>query len=151
MSNWKKKLMNYETVSYLIVGVLTTLVDYLAFVLVNESLQAGGAVTKDTAVMAATLLSWLLAVLFAYLTNKLIVFRNFCFAPAYLARECAGFFAARLLSGVITFFLMWLMADLLSWNEYLAKIFTSVFNMVFNYVASKLWIFKKQTNEADRG
>ena len=138
------KLLNYETISYLVIGVLTTLVDYLVFALVNEGLQAGGFFSETAAVMIATVVSWLAAVIFAYITNKLIVFRNFCMKPSYLAKEASGFFAARVLSGVITLALMWLMTDLGSINEYIAKIITSVFNMVFNYVASKLWIFKKK-------
>lgn len=138
------KLLNYETISYLVIGVLTTLVDYLVFALVNEGLQAGGFFSETAAVMIATVVSWLAAVIFAYITNKLIVFRNFCMKPSYLAKEASGFFAARVMSGVITLALMWLMTDLGSINEYIAKIITSVFNMVFNYVASKLWIFKKK-------
>lgn len=141
-SKLRKKCLNYETISYLITGVLTTVVDYLVFILVNEHLKAmhlGAA----SAAMAATVVSWIAAVIFAYITNKLIVFRSFNFRPRCLLKEVTGFFAARGLSGVITLLLMWFMVDLFAWNEYLAKILTSVFNVVFNYVASKLFIFKK--------
>ena len=143
MSGWKQKLFNYETISYIVAGVLTTAVDYIAFALINEGLQRGGLVPAHTAIMIATALSWLLAVIFAYIVNKLIVFRNFRFAPSYLAKEASSFFAARVASGIITFILMWLLTDVWSINEYLAKLGTSAFNLVFNYVASKLWIFKK--------
>lgn len=137
----RKKCLNYETVSYFIAGVLTTVVDYVVFILVNEKLKALSMGTASAA-MAATVVSWIAAVLFAYVTNKLIVFRSFNFRPRYLLKEVTGFFAARGLSGVITLLLMWLMVDILTWNAYLAKIITSVFNMVFNYVASKLFIFR---------
>ena len=143
MSGKLKKMINYETISYLIAGVLTTLVDYVVFAVVNEWMQGQGGFSQSAAVMTATVVSWVAAVLFAYIVNKLVVFRNYNFRPSYLAGEAAGFFAARLISGIITIFLMWLMADRFGWNEYLAKILTSVFNMVFNYAASKLWIFKK--------
>lgn len=143
MAELKKKLVNYETISYVVAGVLTTAVDYISFALINEGLQRGGLVSENAAIMTATAASWLLAVVFAYIVNKLIVFRNYRFSPAYLAKEASAFFAARIASGVITFFLMWLLTDLWSVNEYLAKIGTSAFNLVFNYVASKLWIFKK--------
>lgn len=139
----KKKLLNYETISYLIAGVLTTLVDYAVFALVNESLKRGAVFGEVEAAMAATVISWIAAVLFAYVTNKLLVFRNYDFHPGHLSKEFSAFFAARLLSGLITMVLMWLMVDRLRWNEYAAKILTSGFNMVFNYVASKLYIFKK--------
>ena len=138
-----KKILNYETVSYVIAGVLTTAVDYIVFALVNEGMQRSGHFSENTAIMTATVLAWFCAVVFAYITNKLLVFRNYRFAPSYLAKEAAGFFAARLISGIITILLMWVMTDLGSINEYIAKILTSAFNLVFNYVASKLWIFKK--------
>lgn len=143
MTELKKKLLNYETVSYIIAGVLTTAVDYLSFAVINESLKRGGLMSEHAAIMTATAASWFLAVVFAYIVNKLIVFRNYRFSPAYLVKEASAFFAARIASGVITFFLMWVLTDLWSINEYLAKIGTSAFNLVFNYIASKLWIFKK--------
>lgn len=143
MSKLREKLLNYETISYVIAGVLTTLVDYVVFALVNESLKRSAAFSEVQAAMAATVVSWLAAVLFAYVTNKLLVFRNYDFHLGHLSKEISSFFAARLISGLITMALMWLMVDLFRWNEYVAKILTSVFNMVFNYVASKLYIFKK--------
>ena len=136
------KVINYETVSYVIVGVLTTAVDYVVFALVNEGLKKTGVAVTDAA-MAATAAAWFIAVLFAYIANKLAVFKNYDSRPPNLAREAGSFFAARILSGLITLGLMWLMTGPLAWNEYVAKILTSVFNMVFNYVASKLFIFKK--------
>ena len=59
-----KKILNYETISYVVVGVLTTAVDYAVFALVNETLKKGGIAPSDAA-MAATAVSWFAAVLFA--------------------------------------------------------------------------------------
>ena len=138
-----KKVLNYETVSYVIVGFLTTAVDYVVFILVNELLKRRGMAGPDAAV-TATAVSWAAAVLFAYVANKLAVFLNYDFRPSNSLREAVSFFAARVISGVITLGMMWLMTGLLGWNEYIAKILTSVFNLVFNYVASKVFIFKNR-------
>lgn len=148
MKNGPKKnrirnILNYETVSYLIAGVMTTAVDYVVFILVNEKMQGSGRFSAESSIMAATAVSWIAAVLFAYLVNKLAVFRNYNLRPRHLLREAAGFFAARAVSGALVFVFMWVMTGPLLWNEYVAKVLTSVFNMVFNYVASKVWIFKK--------
>lgn len=145
MSDWKEiknRIFNYETISYVIVGVLTTVVDYIVYIAVNEALKSQGLAVSQSAT-AASAVSWFAAVLFAYITNKLIVFKNFNFRPSYLIKEMAGFFAARGISGLITLIMIWVMTGPLSLNEYIAKIFTSVFNLVFNYVASKVFIFKK--------
>ena len=136
-----KKLFNYETVSYVIVGVLTTAADYVVFAIDNEALKHAGVSGSDAAV-TATAVSWVAAVLFAYAANKLVVFRNYDYRPAHIIREAAGFFAARIISGLISLLLMWLMTAVLHQNEYLAKVLTSVFNLVFNYVASKVFIFR---------
>ncbi|MBR2532368.1 MAG: GtrA family protein [Lachnospiraceae bacterium] len=136
-----RKILNYETITYVIVGVLTTVVDYLVFILVNEALKRAGTSGPDAAV-TATAVSWVAAVLFAYIANKLVVFRNYDFGAVHILKEAAGFFAARIISGLISLFLMWLMTAVLHQNEYLAKVLTSVFNLVFNYVASKVFIFR---------
>ena len=141
MMSFFRKIFNYETCSYFIVGVLTTAVDYIVFAIVNESLKLSLGVNRAS--LIATVVSWVAAVTFAYICNKLVVFKNFCFEPIYLAKEATAFFGARLLSGVIVLIFMWLAVSVLSWNEYIAKILSSVFNMIFNYVASKLFIFKK--------
>lgn len=138
-----EKLFNYETVSYFIAGVLTTAVDYAVYVLVNEALKRGGMEVSFSATLSSAV-SWFAAVLFAYIVNKLIVFRSFNFNPSYIFRECSVFFAARIISGLITLIMIWLMTGVFHMNEYIAKIFTSAVNMVFNYVASKIYIFKKE-------
>ena len=136
-----RKILNYETITYVIVGVLTTVVDYIVFILVNESLTSAGTAGPDAAV-TATAVRWVAAVLFAYIANKLVVFRNYDFGAVHILKEAAAFFAARIISGLISLFLMWLMTAVLHQNEYLAKVLTSVFNLVFNYVASKVFIFR---------
>ncbi len=141
MNTFLRKICNYETCSYFIVGVLTTAVDYIVFAIINEVLKQSMGVNRAS--LIATVVSWVAAVAFAYISNKLVVFRNFCFEPGYLIKEAAAFFGARLLSGVIVLIFMWLAVSVLNWNEYVAKILSSAFNMIFNYVASKLFIFKK--------
>ena len=52
-------------------------------------------------------------------------------------------FPDMIISGVITFILMAVCVDIIKMNEYLAWLLTSAFNLIFNYVASKFYIFKK--------
>lgn len=136
------KILNYETISYVIVGFLTTAVDYIVFAAVNELMKRAGAGAAD-AVLPATMLSWLAAVAFAYIANKIAVFKNYDFTPPHLVREAAGFLGARLLSGIIVLVFMWVTVKAAGMNEYIAKLFSTVFNLIFNYAASKLFIFKK--------
>lgn len=137
-----QKCLNRETVMYVIVGVLTTAVDYVIFAIVNELFKRGGSDVTFSS-QTATVIAWIGAVAFAYIANKRYVFQSNDYTAKNLVREILQFFGARVLSGVITLVLMRLLVGG-GMNEYLAKILTSVFNLVFNYVASKLLIFKKK-------
>ena len=86
-----KKCVNYETISYLVCGVLTTAVDFVSYTAFRKMSMGVG---------VSQALSWVAAVLFAYIVNKIIVFRNFNMGPAYLLKEGGAFFAARAISGV---------------------------------------------------
>ena len=134
-----EKCVNYETVSYLICGVLTTAVDFAVYTVLRN---------VDVGVGVSQALAWLAAVLFAYVVNKLIVFRNYNMRPSYLAREVGTFVAARAFSGVVTWVLMVVMVRLGGDRGFIYELFckftSSVINMVLNYVFSKLWIFKKE-------
>ncbi|MDO4487554.1 MAG: GtrA family protein [Eubacteriales bacterium] len=147
--NFIAKIFNRETIVYVIVGVLTTLVDYVVYMLLNESLKMGGMVVERSSTIAQAV-SWAVAVLFAYITNKVFVFRNRNFKPSYLVRELVAFLAARIISGVITLVGQGLIVACFSsvpFIEYIAKLIGSAFNLVFNYVASKLVIFKKDEKQ----
>ena len=137
-----EKCFNYETVSYFICGVLTTVVDFAVYGLLRET---------GAAVEIAQALSWLSAVLFAYVVNKLIVFRNFQLAPGYLAKEVGAFFAARAFSGVLTWVMMvglvWLGGQRGFWYEMFCKAMVSAVNLVLNYIFSKMWIFKQKVDQ----
>ena len=63
-----KKCVNYETISYLVCGVLTTAVDFVSYTAFRKMSMGVG---------VSQALSWVAAVLFAYIVNKIIVFRNF--------------------------------------------------------------------------
>ena len=73
-----EKCVNYETVSYIICGFLTTAVDFAVYALLRQ-IEIGVGLSQA--------MSWLAAVLFAYVVNKLIVFRNYNLRPSYLVKE----------------------------------------------------------------
>lgn len=134
-----QKFVNYETVSYIVCGFLTTAVDFGVYTLLRQI---------DIGVEISQAISWLAAVLFAYVVNKLIVFRNFNLRLSYLVRETGTFIAARAFSGAVTWVLMVAMVKLGGgrgfWYELFCKFTSSLINMVLNYIFSKLWIFKEK-------
>ena len=96
------KFVNRETISYLIFGVLTTLVDWISYAVFRHN---------GMNYRMATICCQAAAILFAYVTNKIWVFRSYNFHPVYLLKEMASFFSCRILTSVFTYVAMIVMGD----------------------------------------
>lgn len=129
-----KKYLNKETISYLIFGVLTTLVDMVIF-------QA--LLWLNIHYLIAQGIAWAGAVAFAFVTNKLFVFESKDTRRAVVIRELISFVGARVVSGVISTIFLAILVEWFSLSEMLAKLCTQVFVVIANYVFSKLFIFRK--------
>lgn len=131
-----------EGILYLVFGGLTTLISILSFLIF-------GLIFGKELYLLSNLLSWLLSVAFAFVTNKIIVFRSHGTDKITIAREILEFFGARLFSLGIEEGGLWIMLDLAKMNEIpmgdmISKIFLSVIVILINYFISKFIIFKKQ-------
>ena len=127
---------NTELVSYLFVGVATTLVNYVVYYLATRLLSMG--------VMAGTWTAWVAAVAFGYVANKAFVFHTHCDSAMALLREAAGFFSMRLVSLGMETVLMYLTVTVLGLNDLVMKLVINIVVIILNYVFSKLFIFKKK-------
>ncbi len=125
-----------EMLSYLVFGILTTLINIGVFQLCNGVLRWSW--------QAANIVAWILAVLFAFLTNKLYVFKSKSFRAGVFWRELAEFTGARLLSLGVDYACLWLLIEVCGWNKLLSKVADNVVVVVINYVFSKLIIFRKK-------
>ena len=131
-----KKLVNRETISYLIFGVLTTLVDWISYWYMRR---------VGTDYRLATAGSWAAAVLFAFVTNKLFVFGSFDLHPKKVWSEFVPFVACRAATGVFTMVAMTAMVDGMGIKQdFICKIVVSAISLVLNYIFSKWFIFKKK-------
>ena len=126
---------NTELVSYLFVGVATTVVNYVVYYMATRMLGMG--------VMAGTWAAWVVAVAFGYAANKAFVFRTHCETTAALMREAASFFVMRLVSLGMETVLMFLTVTVLGLNDLAMKLIVNIVVIILNYVFSKLFIFKK--------
>ena len=120
---------------YLIFGGLTTLVNFAAFWLCERIIGLGTA--------PSTIIAWIAAVLFAFVTNKIFVFESKTKSPIKVLKELLGFVLARLISGGLDLGIMLLGVDVLHIDSLIVKIVSNVFVVILNYIASKLIIFKK--------
>lgn len=127
---------NRDVISYLIFGVLTTLVNYAVYLPVYNLLHLSAAVSN--------ILSWVVAVAFAYLTNKPFVFQSHDWSRKTVVPELTKFVSCRIASGAMETVILFLAVDLLHWNGNIWKLVTQVLVVVLNYVASKLVVFRKK-------
>ncbi len=134
-----KKLLNRETVAYLIFGVLTTLVNIVSFALLCDLWHIPE--------LIANVIAWAVSVAFAYVTNRGIVFHSEAKGPRAVLREIGLFIGARLLSLGLDEVGMAVCLYALHWHKMAAKIFMNVLVVIFNYIASKLLIFRSRKEE----
>lgn len=127
---------NKELINYIIMGILTTGVNVGSYFALTES----GLLNYQ----AATVIAWIISVLFAYVTNKKYVFSSKTSSFRELRKEISSFFFFRVLSLGIDFISMVILIELLHMEDFLAKVISNVIVIAFNYVASKQIIFKKQ-------
>ncbi|HBH11802.1 MAG: Uncharacterized protein XD91_1483 [Clostridiales bacterium 38_11] len=138
MNRLKEKIYNKETINYLIFGVLTTLVNLVTYktcTLIGFDYRT------------ATVVAWILAVTFAYFTNKIYVFNSNSFDFKIIRSEFPAFIFSRILSGVFDLSFMIAAVEIFSVDDFLAKLLVNFFVVVLNYIASKYFVFKNKTRK----
>lgn len=141
-----------EILFYLIFGVLTTLVNFVSFWLM-------GLLIGEELYLASNAVAWVLAVVFAYVTNKLFVFESKSWSRAALAAEIPEFLGARIFSFLLEEGGMWLLVDILGFRSFsfalagitatgtlIAKAILAVVVVILNYFFSKFIIFKRRNS-----
>ena len=128
-------LRYYDLIMYLVFGVMTTAVNYLVYLPCFNmwGLSASG----------SNMISWVVSVAFAFLTNKPFVFRSHDWSAKVVWPELVKFVGCRVGSGVMETVILFVTVDTLRWNGNIWKLVTSVLVVVVNYVGSKLLVFRK--------
>lgn len=144
MNNLFKKLVNKETINYVIFGVLTTGINFISYKSCKVIL--GG---EDTPLIVSisTIIAWVLSVLFAFITNKLFVFNSKDMKLNVVLKEFIAFVIARVFSGLCDLGWMVVSVSYFFMNDSIAKLLSNVFVVIMNYFFSKLFIFKKNNEE----
>jgi len=134
-----KMYHKYEAIlKYLFFGVCTTIVNFI----VHFSCLA---VVNN--VYLATSVSWAVAVFFAYLTNRILVFKSDAKGFAQILGEVSKFVGFRVASLGMEEGIMFVMVGLLSLNGVYVKVFAQILVILANYIFSKVFIFKKVKEE----
>lgn len=130
-------LKKYKSfIAYAVFGVFTTIVNIITYNVCYYNLEMSNTLSN--------IVAWVLAVTFAYLTNKVWVFDSKSWDWQILRKEVPAFISCRLATGVMDLIIMFVCVDLLGWHAMLMKLLSNVLVIILNYVFSKLVIFKKR-------
>ena len=138
-----------EIFSYLFFGFLTTLISILTFGIFNAALG-------EKLYLISNIFSWVISVAFAFVTNKIYVFRSLEWNVKILRTELFGFVGARIFSLVLEEAGLFLLIDIMKFNSFettvlsfsitggfISKIIMQIVVVITNYFFSKFIIFKK--------
>ncbi len=133
---------NEELWNYLIVGGLTTVVAIaVKFGLLFTVLDAKNPIQLQTAVV----ISWIVAVLFAYVANRIYVFKSH---SKKIFKELVSFCGGRVLTLLLDMFIMWFFVTLLKLDSntwvFVWTMVSQILVIIFNYIISKIFVFRKE-------
>ena len=134
MKKWFEKYK--DILAYLVFGVLTTAVNYLVYFPCYNWLGWSAGLSN--------VLAWVIAVVFAFLTNKPFVFKSHDWSWKTVWPELSKFVGCRIGSGAAETLILFLAVDLLGWNGNIWKLVTQVRVVILNYIGSKLLVCTKK-------
>ena len=131
---WKKYR---EFILYLFFGGLTTLVSILSYAFCERVLGLDP--------LVANIISWILAVAFAYGTNRTWVFTEKAHGRTAVLKEAAAFYGGRLLTLALEELLLYIGIKRLHMDSLLVKTLGQILVILANYVISKWFVFRGRT------
>lgn len=133
----KKLYLKYkEAVDYIFFGVLTTIVSLIFYLAFTRVLGFEPAV--------ANIAKWVSGVLFAFVVNKLFVFKSLAKDVKTVTREFTTFVGGRVISGFIDELIVIVGCNLLGINDLIVQFFDFIFVIVANYLISKFLVFRNK-------
>ena len=141
MNKIKELYLKYkEIINYLIFGVLTTVVSLVTYyICVYTILDPDNAVQLQI----ANVISWIISVAFAYITNRKFVFES---KEKNKIKEASKFVTSRIATLLMDMVIMYVGVTVLRFNDKIMKLISQVVVIVMNYILSKILVFKKEKN-----
>ena len=126
-----------EVIMYLIFGILTTIVSLVSYYLLTSTLLNPNSAVQ---LQVANVISWILSVAFAYVTNRKYVFES---KSCDYVKEITSFVGGRVVTLFMDMLIMFIFVTIFHLNDKLFKLVSQVVVIILNYVISKLFVFKK--------
>ena len=127
---------NKEVLLYLFFGGLTFIVSIVTYAVFNVSMGINE--------LIANVMSWVLAVSFAFATNRVWVFQSPTDSVQAFIKQMFVFYSGRVITLVVEEAILLVFITWLGFNSMLIKVIAQVIVIVLNYVISKLVVFKER-------
>lgn len=131
-----KKIFNKRVILYLIFGVLTTVINFIVFYYTNSILIINE--------LIANVIAWIIAVIFAFITNKYIVFESKNNETKLFFKEMLSFFSSRLFTLLLEEAILFIFITIAKFDANIIKLIAQVLVIIFNYILSKFFVFNNK-------
>lgn len=130
----KRKIFKNRVGLYIFFGGLTVLVNLICFYILTKCF--------NWSVDLSNVLSIIIALLFAYVTNTRYVFGSKCDSAEERFYEFLKFVSARIFTMILEIVGVHIMVNILLWDSVRSKIMLQVIVVVLNYIFSKMIVYK---------
>lgn len=131
----ERKFLTIEVVLYIFFGVLTTIVNIGVFSILVS-------LFKNLDENIANIIAIVLAVLFAYFTNKDLVFASQASNFKEKFQEFVKFMIGRAFTMVVEMLGFYFLFNMLNWNKFISKCLITILVIILNFFISKFFAFK---------
>ena len=128
-------IKNKHIIYYLLFGAITIMVSFGTYWLCYDILHIPNLISN--------LISWIAAVTVSFITSKIWVFNSKTWTIRTVISEIIKFVGVRLFSFLSEEIIMGITVDLLHYNGLLMKFVTGIAAIIFNYIFSRIWVFRK--------
>lgn len=133
----KKIYIKYkQIILYLLFGILTTIINIVGFNICVDVFHIEYKISN--------IIAWIISVVFAFITNKILVFESKSIKGKIFRKEILSFIGVRLFSLFIDMTIMIVFIDIIGVSKNIAKIVANIVVIILNYILSKLIVFKKE-------
>ena len=135
---WNIYKKHEEIINYIIVGVMTTVVSLIFYFASTRTFLDPN---NPLELQIANIIKWVSGVLFAYVTNKIFVFKS---KRKDILKEFIQFTSSRVATLLLDMFIMAVMVTKMGVYDLVATLVSQVMVTIGNYILSKLFVFKKK-------
>ena len=153
MKNWYLK--HKEGVNYAFWCIMTTLVSWTAYAVFARLFGKIDGLNTDTVTLIANTLSWVTAVTFSFVANKIRVFESKSWKPQVVIPEILKFYSSRAVVGVIgdiglptLIAVIGIDAPIFGVEGLVSKMIVTPLVILMNYLLGKFFVFRKKKKEA---